>query len=95
MTLEGEYYDMMEFVFNLNCRVAILMTLEGEYYSKAYIPPSNVMEVAILMTLEGEYYKMNYFSLRELPGRNPHDIGRRILPHNVIEAFLKKESQSS
>jgi len=35
--------------------------------------------VAILMTLEGEYYKELGIESTTPAGRNPHDIGRRIL----------------
>jgi len=80
MTLEGEYYAGINSGEIFGVTVAILMTLEGEYYlllSKWY----QKLQVAILMTLEGEYYRHgicpNFF---ERNCRNPHDIGRRILP---------------
>ncbi len=59
--------------------VAILMTLEGEYYSIHAVFGTAAKRVAILMTLEGEYYSQRRHKNAFLKGRNPHDIGRRIL----------------
>jgi len=56
------------------------MTLEGEYYSIFLEYRLKYVEVAILMTLEGEYYEAKITEMTSKIGRNPHDIGRRILP---------------
>ena len=80
MTLEGEYYKLYTVKILKIIKVAILMTLEGEYYPKTRGICSKGRTVAILMTLEGEYYITRFAGcLDRRSGRNPHDIGRRIL----------------
>ncbi len=55
------------------------MTLEGEYYWQRLTCATFRGRVAILMTLEGEYYMQEKTLTVTEFGRNPHDIGRRIL----------------
>jgi len=80
MTLEGEYYNANPTARNIAQLVAILMTLEGEYYLLTIRPIGKEIPVAILMTLEGEYYIPDGCCGDFSFCRNPHDIGRRILP---------------
>ncbi len=52
--------------------------------------------VAILMTLEGEYYgEFEGVTFDKVKSRNPHDIGRRILPKSLILGSITRSSQSS
>jgi len=81
MTLEGEYYANCPPNGSMRIRVAILMTLEGEYYKKSADLFGCQQIVAILMTLEGEYYHKAILLPSNTHRRNPHDIGRRILPN--------------
>jgi len=59
------------------------MTLEGEYYVPCFARYYIFLTVAILMTLEGEYYAILLFTPFSNTGRNPHDIGRRILQEEI------------
>ncbi len=79
MTLEGEYYNT-----HLKNNEKKFLS-QSSWHWKANITCHTWKRyimgfVAILMTLEGEYYNNVSTFFRWQTCRNPHDIGRRILP---------------